>query len=255
MRVDFCIPVYNEEKILKNNILKLFSYCQKQNFPFAWQIVIVVNGSDDRSLAIALNLAQKNPKIKVINLKQAGKGRAIKHYGEQSQADILVYMDVDLAVSLDNINDLIFPLLQNKADLVIGSRLLAESKINRSFVRELSSQGYNFLSRLILGHHFSDLQCGFKAIRKDFLKKIAPYIKNNHWFFDTELIVFTNLFGGQIKEIPVDWSENRYEQRKSKVNLIKDSFKFLFNLIKLKRKIRQIKKTKFKIKNFANHLF
>ncbi len=241
MFIDFCIPVYNEEKILKNNILKLFSYCQKQNFPFAWQIVVVVNGSDDRSLAIALNLAQKNSKIKVTDLKHAGKGRAIKYCGEQSQADILVYMDIDLAVSLDNINDLIFPFFQNKVDLVIGSRLLPEAKINRSFVRELSSQGYNFLSRLILNHHFSDLQCGFKAIRKDFFKKIAPYIKNDRWFFDTELIVFTNLFGGQIKEIPVDWSENRYEQRKSKVNLIKDSLKFFVNLLKLKIRINKFK--------------
>lgn len=246
MRVDFCIPVYNEEKILKNNILKLFSYCQKQNFPFVWQIAIVVNGSDDKSFQIASHLAKQYKQIKAINIKPAGRGQALKKYWLESPADIVVYMDVDLAVSLDNINDLIFPLLQNKADLVIGSRLLPEAKINRSFVRELSSQGYNFLSRLILNHHFSDLQCGFKAIRKDFFKKIAPYIKNNHWFFDTELIVFTNLFGGQIKEIPVDWSENRYEQRKSKVNLIKDSFKFLFNLIKLKIKIWQTKKQNLK---------
>jgi selenophosphate synthetase-related protein len=118
---------------------------------------------------------------------------------------------------------------------------LPDSKINRSFIRELSSQSYNFLSKIILGHNFSDLQCGFKAIKVDVFNKIAPYIKDNKWFFDTELIFFTNYFGYKIKEMPVDWQENRYDKRKTKVNLIKDSFKFIINLIKLKIKILLMK--------------
>ncbi len=237
--IDFCVPVYNEEKILKQNILQLFDFLKKQNFDFSWQIVIVVNGSNDQSLQIAEKLNKKHNKIKYINFQKGGRGQALRRYWQKSKADIVLYMDVDLAVSLHNIPDLIKPIINKKANLTIGSRLLADSKIKRSFIRELSSQGYNFLSRLILKHHFSDMQCGFKAIEKNVFMQIEPCLKENYWFFDTELIAFAKKFNFKIKEIPVDWSENRYDKRKSKVNLISDSFKFLVNLIKLRKRLNE----------------
>lgn len=242
MFIEFCLPIYNEEKILKNNVLELLNYCNKQNFDFDWQIAIINNSSIDNSEKICQELSNKHPqKIKIENIKQPGKGRALKLYWQKSKADVIAYMDIDLAVSLDNISDLINSITKEGYDLIIGSRLLPDSKINRSFLRELSSQGYNFLSKIILRHNFSDLQCGFKAIKTDAFKKIAPYIKDNKWFFDTELIVFANYFGYKIKEIPVNWQENRYDQRKSKVNIVKDSIKFIKNLIKLKIRLLSIK--------------
>lgn len=237
MFIEFCLPVYNEEKILKNNVLKLLNYCNNQNFGFDWQIIIINNGSTDNSEKICQELSDKYEKIKLENIKQSGKGRALKTYWQKSKADIIVYMDVDLAVALDNILDLISPIIKENYDLVIGSRLLPDSKIKRSFIRELSSRSYNWLSRIILNHAFSDLLCGFKAIKTDVLKKITPYIKNNKWFFDTELIVFADYFGYRIKEIPVDWHENRYDERKSKVNVLRDGLKFLVNLIVLRVRI------------------
>ncbi len=238
MLIEFCLPVYNEEKILKSNTLKLLDYCNNQNFNFDWQIVIINNGSKDNCEKIGQELSNKYfKKIKLENIKQSGKGRALKFYLQKSNADIVVYMDIDLAVSLDNISDLVNPIIKENYDLIIGSRLLPDSKIKRSFLRELSSQTYNFLSKIILNHNFSDLQCGFKAIKTNVFKKIASYTKNNKWFFDTELIIFANHFGYKIKEIPVIWEENKYDQRKSKVNLIKDSIKFLIDLIKLKIKL------------------
>lgn len=237
MFIEFCLPVYNEKKILRKNVLRLLDYCNNQNFDFDWQIVIVNNGSQDNSEKICQELSNKYEKIKIENIKQSGKGRAIKLCWQKSKANIVVFMDIDLAVSLKNIPDLINPIIKENYDLVIGSRLLPNSKIKRSFLRELSSQSYNFLSRIILNHKFSDLLCGFKAMKTDVFKKIAPYIKDNKWFFDTELIVFTNYFKYKIKEIPVDWHENRYDERKSKVNVLKDGLKFLVNLIVLKVRI------------------
>lgn len=241
MFIEFCLPVYNEEKILKKNTLRLLDYCQNQNFDFVWQIVLINNGSIDNSEKICQELSNKYSQIKIETIKQSGRGQAIKQYWQKSKADIVVYMDIDLAVSLDNVPDLINPIIEGKYDLAIGSRLLPDSKINRSFIRELSSQSYNFLSKIILNHNFSDLQCGFKAIKTGVFKKIVPYIQNNKWFFDTELIIFANYFGYKIKEIPVNWQENRYDQRKSKVNVIKDSIKFVVNLIKLKINLLKLK--------------
>jgi len=234
MLIDFCLPIYNEEKILEKSILTLLNYLKNQNYNFLWQIIIVINGSSDKSRLISKSLSEKYPLIKYVEYAQAGRGNALKEYWLQSRADIVLYMDIDLAVSLDDITKLLTPIINNKADLAIGSRLMPESKIKRSFIRELSSQSYNFLSRIILSHHFSDMQCGFKAIKTEAFEIISPNIKSHKWFFDTELISFAKKFGYNIIEVPVDWSENRYDKRKSKVNLFFDSLKFLVNLIKLK---------------------
>jgi len=241
MLIEFCLPVHNEEDILEPNILRLYNYCNNKNYKFNWNIIIINNGSTDKTSEIAKTIAKKYDKIKAINILQPGKGGALKKYWNISRADILAYMDIDLAVSLDNVNDLINPILKNKADLVIGSRLLPESKIKRSLGRELSSRLYNFLSRLILNHNFSDMQCGFKAIKAVPLKEKNKYILDNEWFFDTELVYYFYHFNACVKEIPVDWQEERYDLRKSKLNIFKNGIKFIINLIKLKKRIKKLK--------------
>ncbi|MCX6796072.1 MAG: glycosyltransferase [Candidatus Falkowbacteria bacterium] len=243
MLVEFSIPVYNEAKILKKNVLTLFDYLDKKNLPYAWQIMIVANGTTDDSIFYCTELAQQFlGKINFVDIKKAGKGQALKQSWMASAADIILFMDIDLAVSLADIEKLVSPLIAGQADLAIGSRLMSESKIERSFIRELSSQTYNFLSRIILRHNFSDMQCGFKAIKIEAFKKVAPFLQDPKWFFDTELIIFTNALGYRVKEIPVDWSENRYDERKSKVHFLRDGLKFSWNLIKLKNKILKLKK-------------
>ena len=248
MKVEICLPIYNEEKILEKNVNTLINYCLEKNFGFDWKIVIVINGSKDGSLKISQSLKEKFPAlIDYVNFEDPGRGQALKKYWGKSEADIVTYMDIDLAVSLNHLDDLIWQIIEDQTDLTIGSRLLPESKIKRSFIRELSSQTYNFLSRVILGHNFSDMQCGFKAIRKKSLEKIIEHLQEQKWFFDTELILFAKQNGLRIKELPVDWSENRYDERKSKVNLLKDSLKFFYNLIRLKGRLIKTKKRKNKI--------
>jgi glycosyltransferase involved in cell wall biosynthesis len=240
MIIEFCVPVYNEEKILEKNVLTLLEYCSNQNYGFVWKIIIVVNGSSDGTLPICQKLKNSYPgKIDFVDFKEPGRGQALKAYWLESSADIITYMDIDLAVSLDSLLFLVQPIINHEDDLVIGSRLMPDSKISRSFLRELSSQSYNFLSRVILGHNFSDMQCGFKAIRTSTFKKIAQNLEEPKWFFDTELIIFAKTLGYVVKEIPVDWSENRYDERKSKVNLLKDSLKFTINLIKLRLRLKK----------------
>jgi glycosyltransferase involved in cell wall biosynthesis len=240
--VDFCIPVYNEEQLLQKNILKLLRFCQERSYAFNWRITIIVNGSTDRSLFLARSLAeQESERIKYVNIKEAGKGRAIREHMKQSRADVSFYMDVDLAVSLDNIQDVLEPVLEGECDLVAGSRLLPASQTKRSWRRGVSSRFYNFLANKLLKDGIKDHQCGFKAVKNSVFQSLCGFIQDDHWFFDTELIAMFAFRGYKIKEIPVHWEENRYDTRKSKVNLFRDSIKFIFKLLGLKIKLNKNK--------------
>jgi glycosyltransferase AglD len=241
MLIEFIFPIYNEELILKENSLKLLSFLKKQNYSFDWKIILVINGSNDKSEIIAKTLKQENKEIHYMLIKEKGKGNAIKTYCDKSKADFLVYMDIDLAVSIKSIPGLISSLEKDEYDLVLGSRFLKDSETKRSFIKTIISRTYLFLSRIILKHQFSDLQCGFKGIKKETWEKISPYIQDKNWFFDAEILIFSNLFKSKIKEIPVNWKEDRYEKRKSKINLFKDSFAFLNKLFKLRKKIKSEK--------------
>jgi len=244
MRVEFCLPIYNEEKILADSSRKLYDFLASQNFSFDWQIVIVINGATDSSPVIAQKLSEEYPgKIKYENISNPGRGQALKRYWLQSSADVFVYMDIDLAVSLNDIPRLIQPLLEGPYQIAVGSRLLPESQITRSFIRELSSQTYNFLSRRLFRHQLSDMQCGFKAITKSAFMTIAPYLQDPHWFFDTEMVIISTAAGYQIKEVPVNWQENRYDKRKSKVKLLNDSYKMFKNMLRLRRRLPEITQT------------
>ncbi|MFZ4648461.1 MAG: glycosyltransferase [Patescibacteria group bacterium] len=240
MKIEFCLPVYNESQIIQKNLAELLKYCKNQDFPFDWQIVLIVNGSNREFEELAKRIADSSDqKIKTVIYQKDGKGRAIKKYASESSAEILVYMDSDLAVSLENLPMLINPIIRGKADLVIGSRMLPTSKRKRSWPREASSRIYVLLSQLILRHRFSDMQCGFKAIKLGLFIKLIPSIHDNYWFFDTELIYFAKKSKATILEIPVDWSENRYQLRKSKISIIKHGLIFVLRLIqlRLRRKI------------------
>lgn len=235
MKIDFVIPVYNEDVIFRKNAECIFSFLINKNFSFEWSLVFVVNGSsEDFKKKVKIFSLQRGERVCMFIVNEKGKGNAIKKYFNTSHADILVYMDMDLAVSLDNINNLITPVLEGRADLCFGSRMLSSSSRERSLLREFSSKLYIFLSQIMLGHDFSDLQCGFKAITSRAWKEIEVKIKNNFWFFDTELIFYAKKNNYRIVEIPVNWRENRYDERKSKVNIWKDGLFFMINIILLK---------------------
>lgn len=244
MKIDLCLPVYNEAAILPTSVGQLWHFCHEQlsDELIDWQIIILVNGSSDDSFALAQELAAAQPRLKVFDYPNGGKGGALIDYGLVSPADILVYMDIDLAASLEQLPQLIKAVDSGNCDLALGSRLLPESKTQRSWQRELTSRTYNHLASFLLQHRLSDRQCGFKAIKVERFRELIPYLENRTWFFDTELLAFTNYLGYAITEFPIDWSENRYDQRRSKIKLRQDSWRFFKNLWQLKKRLKKMTK-------------
>jgi putative flippase GtrA len=117
-------------------------------------------------------------------------------------------MDVDLSTDLRALLPLLAPLISGHSDVAIGTRLGRGSRVTRSPKRELISRVYNGILRVTLGARFSDAQCGFKAVRADVARELVPRIRDEGWFFDTELLVLAQRERLRIHEVPVDWVED-----------------------------------------------
>ena len=202
------IPIYNEELELQESILKLKSFLAKNLAEYDWSIIIADNASTDNSKKIALNLAKSDKRITYLHLDLKGRGRAVKKAWSTSSADLLVYMDVDLSTDLKSLPNLLSSLIRGY-DIAIGSRLISKSKvINRPIKREILSRCYNILIKFLFRVKFSDAQCGFKAVTKNVAKKLLPDVKDNAWFFDSELLIIGEKKGYKIYEEPVLWIDN-----------------------------------------------
>ncbi len=227
--VEVVIPVYNEEVALPRNIPRLCSYMVAY-FPYRWSVVIADNASTDSTLAVAQKLAAEDSHISVLHLDEKGRGRALKAAWLASHAGIVAYMDVDLSTNLWSFLPLIAPLASGHSDLAIGSRLLKGATVTRQWKREAISRCYNLLVKLLFGNHFSDAQCGFKALKGSVARSLVPMVEDEGWFFDTELLLLAEECGLRISEVPVDWIEDL----DSRVEILSTAVKDIKGLLRIK---------------------
>lgn len=226
--VEIVIPVYNEAHTITPCITKLRQYLA--SFPRPATITIADNASTDGTLAIASELAATFPEVHVLHLDQKGRGRALKRAWLASTATVVCYMDVDLSTDLKALDPLLASLLSGRSDLAIGTRLSRNSHVVRGVKREFISRCYNQLLRSCMRAKFSDAQCGFKAMRADVAQKLLPYIADDAWFFDTELLVLAEKAGYRIMEVPVDWVDDP----DSRVNIIDTALKDLTGMVRVR---------------------
>jgi hypothetical protein len=205
--VDIVLPVNNEEADLGRNVLRLHEYLEGQS-AFGFRITIADNASTDGTWAVAQRLAEDIPGVTALHFDEKGRGRALKAAWSRSDAAVLAYMDIDLSTDLAALLPLVAPLVSGHSDLAIGTRLSRSAVVHRGRKREFISRSYNRLTRLALRSRFSDAQCGFKAIRANRARAVLPWIEDDGWFFDTELLVVAERAGLRIHEAPVDWTDD-----------------------------------------------
>ena len=205
--VEIVLPVYNEEHDLEPSVRRLRAYLDTA-FPFSAIVTVADNASTDGTLEIASRLAAELGGVRVMHLPQKGRGLALRAAWSASDADVVAYMDVDLATDLRALLPLVAPLLSGHSDVAIGSRLARGARVVRGPKREIISRCYNILLRTILRSGFTDAQCGFKALRRDAARHLLPLVADDEWFFDTELLVLAQRHGLRIHEVPVDWTDD-----------------------------------------------
>jgi glycosyltransferase involved in cell wall biosynthesis len=206
--LDIVIPVYNEEKELTSHTETLIKYLKSYIKDFTWAVTIADNASTDRTLKIAKQLAQKYTFVHVLHFDKKGRGRAVKQAWIRRRADVHCYMDVDLSTDLKHLPPLVRSLLRGY-DIAIGTRNSRSSRVyGRGFLRTCTSKIYIALIKCIFQVRFSDAQCGFKAVTDRIVRELIPYIEDNAWFFDSELLILAEKLGIRIYEEGVTWIDN-----------------------------------------------
>jgi len=205
--IDVVVPVHDEQVALERSIRRLHGFLSA-GFPFTWRIVIADNASSDATPQIAAALAAELPAVELLRLERKGRGRTLRAAWSASRARVACYMDVDLSTDLRALLPLVAPLLSGHSDVAIGTRLAHGARVVRGPRRELVSRAYNGVLRTTLRARFSDAQCGFKAVRREALDLLLGEVRDDGWFFDTELLVLAQRRGLRIHEVPVDWVDD-----------------------------------------------
>lgn len=205
--VDLVVPVHDEEAVLEANVGRLHAHL-REHMDRPWRLTIADSASIDRTLDIARRLASDMTSVRVISVDRPGRGRALRAAWTTSEADVLAYTDVDLSTDLGALVPLVEAVASGEVDIAIGSRLAPGARVDRGLRREVISRTYNLLLRAIFAHSVRDAQCGFKAVRRDAVERLVPAVRDEEWFFDSELLLLAHRNGVAVREMPVNWSDD-----------------------------------------------
>lgn len=231
MRVQVTLPVYNEERDLPVNAVKLHDFL-KENLTDDWHILIVDNASTDGTRAEGERLSREYERIRYLRLEEKGRGVALKEAWSRGGADTYSFMDIDLSTDIKHFPALI-EAVKEGYDIATGSRYATGAHTTRSLKRRIISRTYLMLLWLLTGYRFTDTQCGFKAVTQEIVDTVLPDVKATQWFIDTELLVLARNRGYKVKDVPVEWVEDP----DTRVNLIDIITEFLAKTVKLRLRL------------------
>jgi glycosyltransferase involved in cell wall biosynthesis len=200
IEVSFVIPAYNEEVFIEDTLGTLDSvFREKMN---QYEIVVVDDGSQDKTYKKALEYANRNGHVKVIRYaRNTGKGFAIKTGVMKSTGDIVIFVDGDMEIDFNTISKYVTAL--ENADIVIATKWHSRSTVSMPFSRKLLSRTFNVLVRLLIGFDLKDTQVGLKVMKRTAVDKIFPKLAVKRYAFDVELLALAHLYDLKIVELPV----------------------------------------------------
>lgn len=229
-RFSVIIPAYNEEDILNSTITRVYTALLQFGEPF--ELMIADDGSEDSTSTIAKQWSERHPEIILVTNKiNMGRGAALTKSFYKAKGEFIMYIDADLAIELVILKKIFALLKEDAADIVIGSKHIDGAEVDYPPLRRLCSKSYSLLTKLLLNSTICDYQCGCKGFKKVVIENILPFMRNNAWTWDTEIVIKSQWAGYRIKEIPVK-VVNIYG-RESKVHLIRDIRRMGLALIKL----------------------
>jgi glycosyltransferase involved in cell wall biosynthesis len=216
------LPAYNEE----HNIAQAIEKCVRsaQQLVDDYEVIVVDDGSKDRTGKIVKNLQRQNPRIKIVEHQtNQGYGAAVRDGLLAAKFDLVFFMDADNQFDFAEIKAL-WPYI-NQYDLIIGYRMDRQDHL----VRKLNAKLWGMLIRLLFGLKVRDIDCAFKIFKRDFLHKIT--MSSDGAFISSEILIQAKKLGYSIKEVGV----HHYPRQEGKATganprVICKAFKELFAL-------------------------
>lgn len=221
------IPAHNEESRLPRTLGQIFGFLKKQNYSF--EIIIVENGSSDRTLELAREFALQHPNVTVYQEKQRGKGNAVRHGMLQARGEYRFICDADLSMPIEEIQKFIPPDLTD-FDIAIGSREAPGAiRYNEPSYRHLGGRAINLAIRLLILPGLNDTQCGFKCFSAKAAEDVFRQQTILGWSFDIENLYIARRKKIRIKEIPIQW----HYDPDSKVSAVRDALRMLSDIFRI----------------------
>ena len=222
-RISIVIPAYNEGARI-GNALRQVLHCVHERGWHA-EILVVNDGSKDRTGSIVEEFAQVHPEVRLLNNDHnRGKGYSVRHGVLHAVGEIVMFTDADLSAPMEEAERL-FSALDQGADIAIGSRWLERNRqtLKQPLYRQFFGRCFNAITRLVMGLPFADTQCGFKAFRRPVAQTIFQLQRIERWGFDPELLFIALKRGYKIQEVPVTWGHDE----RSRLSYLKDGIKML----------------------------
>lgn len=202
VKLTVIIPAYNEEKVIKSTLERVYNFLSKKNY--TWEVIVVDDGSKDKTQDIVKAFKRG---IGLLRLnKNQGKGAAIRAGIKRSDSEFVIFTDADLSVPINFIDKFVKE-LQKGSDVVIGSRRTTGSKIliHQSKIRETLGRVFTVFAKVVTGSNVSDFTCGFKGFNKKAVEGIFTRTLLDRWAYDAEIIFLAKKGGFGVTEIPVQW--------------------------------------------------
>ena len=223
------LPAHNEESRLPACLEKVKEYVTSVNFQI--EVIVVENGSHDRTYEIAQDFAKENSWLSVIQNEAPGKGRAVRTGMLAASGEYRFFADVDFSMPIEEINNFLPP-VRSDYDVAIGSREAKGAvRYNEPAFRHFTGRVFNAIVRLMTVRDIQDTQCGFKCFKAAAAEKLFSVQVLDGWAFDAEVLYIAQKNGMHIVEVPVRW----YYDGQSKINVIRDSIKMFKDLLQIRR--------------------
>lgn len=226
------VPAYNEASRIGGSLAEILRFAESR--PGGAEVIVVDDGSSDATADLVESYrARAGEVLKLIrHPRNLGKGAAVRTGFEASGGEIVLFTDADLSAPVAEAPRLIEPIAAGEYDVVIGSRALDPSRIEKhqTWVRQTMGRTFNRLVRLWTGLGIRDTQCGFKAYRRRAMAPVFAAQRVNGFAFDVELLYLATRLGLRILEIPVTWNH----VGDSRVSLVADSGAMLVELMRIR---------------------
>jgi glycosyltransferase involved in cell wall biosynthesis len=226
--VSLILPCYNEEAILQANLIVVIDYMVSKNYKYKWEIIIINDGSKDKTGEIAEEFARQDLNIRIIHHPtNLNLGNALKTGFFNAKGDILVILDIDLSYSVDHIERMVDKLIETSSDIVIASPYMKGGKVTAvPFLRKIMSKWVNIFMRVAAQEKYHTYTGMVRAYRHEFIRTLN--LKTKDYEVNPEIMYKAMILRARIVEIPahLDWTtQNKFSgQRTSSIRVMRGFF-------------------------------